>query len=127
MRNILLTLLICLTSSFANSQDLNCKDFHIGKFEMDSEYGKIVITRSENSQVEYCKDMNYKASFDIIWNDDCTYELSNEKIQIGDKIDTNNTIKVKSKIYKIEGNVFFLRVSSNLDETVLDCKIKKVN
>ena len=72
MKNILLTLLICLTSSFANSQDLNCKDFHIGKFEMDSEYGKIVITRSETSQVEYCKEMNYKASLDIVWKDDCT-------------------------------------------------------
>ena len=127
MKNILLTLLICLTSSFSNSQDLNCRDFHIGKFEMDSEFGKIVITRSENAQVEYCKDMNYKASFDIIWKDDCTYELSNEKIQVGDKIDTNNDIKVKSKIYKIEGNVFFLRVSSNIYELVLECKINKIN
>ena len=127
MKNLLLLVLICLTSSFANSQDLNCKDFHIGKFEMESEFGKIVITRSETSQVEYCKEMNYKASFDIVWKDDCTYELSNEKIQIGDKIDTNNDIKVKSKIYKIEENVFFLKVSSNIDEMILECKIKKID
>ncbi len=127
MKKLVIILFVCFTSSLVYSQDLNCKDFHVGKFEMDSEYGKIVITRSETSQVEYCKEMNYKASFDMVWTDDCTYELSNEKIQIGDKIDMNNTIKVKSKIYKIEGNQFFLRVSSNIDELVIDCKIKKVN
>jgi hypothetical protein len=127
MKKLVIVLLICLTSSFVNAQDLSCKDFHIGKFEMETEYGKVIISRTETSQVEFCKQMNYKASFDIIWKDDCTYELSNEKIQIGDKIDTDNSIKVKSKIYKIENNVFFLRVSTNLDELVLDCKIIKTN
>jgi len=127
MKKIFLIVLICLTSSFANSQDLSCKEFHTGKFEMDSEYGKILITRTETSQVEFCKEMNYKASFDIVWKDDCTYELSNEKIQIGDKIDVDNNIKVKSTIYKIEGDVFFLKVSSNISEMILECKIKKLN
>ena len=127
MKKIFLILLISMTANFVSAQDLNCKDFRVGKFEMDSDYGKIQITRTETSQVETCKAMNYKASFDIVWKDDCTYELSNEKIQTGDKIDINNSIKVKSNIYKIEGNVFFLRVSSNIDEMVLDCKIKKIN
>lgn len=127
MKKIFFLLLICLTSNYVNSQNLSCKAFHTGKFEMDSEYGKILITRTETSQVEFCKEMNYKASFDIVWKDDCTYELSNEKIQTGDKIDVDNNIKVKSTIYKIEGDVFFLKVSSNLSEMVLECKIKKLN
>lgn len=127
MRKLFILLLITLSSNFVNAQDLTCKDFRVGKFEMDSEYGKILISRTENSQVESCKQMNYKASFDIVWKDDCTYELSNEKIQVGDKIDVNNNIKVKSEIYKIEGNVFYLRVSSNIADAILECKIKKIN
>ena len=127
MKKIFLILFISLIANFVNSQNLSCKDFRTGKFEMDSEYGKILITRTETSQVESCKQMNYKASFDIVWKDDCTYELSNEKIQVGEKIDENNIIKVKSEIYKIEGDVFFLKVSTNLSDMILDCKIKKTN
>lgn len=128
MRKIFFILFICLTSNFVNAQDLSCKDFRTGEFVMETEeFGKIYITRTTNHQTESCKQMNYKASFDLVWKDDCSYELSNEKIQVGDKIDINNTIKVKSEIYKIEGNVFFLRVSSNIDDAILECKIKKLN
>lgn len=128
MKKIFLILFISLTYNFVNSQDLTCKDFHIGKFEMDTkEYGKFIITRTKDNQVESCKSINYKGSFDIVWKDDCTYELSNEQVQIGDKTETNKNIKVTSKIYKIEGDVFFLQVSSNINDIVLEYKMKKIN
>ncbi|MGZ5244627.1 MAG: hypothetical protein ACXWEY_04875 [Bacteroidia bacterium] len=45
----------------------------------DKEIGTTIITRTTNKQIEENKKLGTKRSFDVVWVDDCTYELRNKK------------------------------------------------
>ncbi|MGZ8570097.1 MAG: hypothetical protein ACXWW0_11965 [Bacteroidia bacterium] len=79
MKNAILIIFIFLCTQ-AFSQEVNCKKYRTGVFSMtDKEIGTTIITRTTNKQIEENKKLGTKRSFDVVWVDDCTYELRNKK------------------------------------------------
>lgn len=121
------TIIAFIFSLTINAQTSKCESAHIGTFELDSkEYGVLKIERTENSQIETNEFMEFKASYDVVWIDDCHYELRNKKVIKGEiRPESKTTDIMKAEILKIEGSTIFLRLSSNFSDFVTDCEIIK--
>ena len=88
---ILIFLLCILIYDRALGQTNECKSVKTGKFEVVTPtYGKTIITRTKTNQIN--DSLKYEATFDLIWTDNCTYELRN-KLKV--KYPNNNFIKDK--------------------------------
>lgn len=126
-KNILLFLLLVFSFN-ANSQKLNCNRVHIGKFELDSEtFGKTEILRTKNLQIETNKFLDVKVQYDILWINDCVYELRNRKLLSGtSKYDGEPGDIIKVEILKIEKNKIFVRTSANFSEKTFETVINIV-
>ncbi len=122
------TTIAFLFSLNINAQTSKCNTAHIGTFELDSkEYGITKIERTENSQIETNEFMGFQAKYDIVWTDDCHYELQNKKVIKGETYPNSKpTDTVKAEILKIEGTKIFLRLSSNFADFITDCEIVKI-
>lgn len=122
-------IVIAFVFSFTiNAQTSKCNAAHIGTFELDSkEYGVTKIERTENSQIETNEFMGFQAQYDIVWIDDCHYELQHKKVLKGEiRPESKPTDIMKAEILKIEGKIIFLRLSSNFSDFVVDCEIVKI-
>ncbi len=54
----------------------NCKDFQSGSFKLDGPQSQdIVVERKGNIQYERSDIGGYENQFELIWLDDCTYQL----------------------------------------------------
>jgi type II restriction enzyme len=92
---ILIFLLSILIYDGALGQTNEYKSVNTGKFEVVTPtYGKTIITRTKTNQTEVNDSLKYQATFDLIWTDNCTYELRN-KLKL--KYPNNNFIKDKIK------------------------------
>ncbi|PKB17234.1 hypothetical protein [Flavobacterium sp. 5] len=122
------TIIAFILSLNINAQISKCNAGHIGTFELDSEdYGILKIERTENSQIETNESMGFQASYDVVWIDDCHYELRNKKVIKGEtRPDSKTTDIMKAEILKIEGSKVFLRLSSNFSDFITDCEITKI-
>ncbi len=122
------TIIAFIFSLSINAQISKCNTAHIGTFELDSkEYGILKIERTENSQIETNEFMGVQARYDVIWIDDCHYELRNKKVLKGETHpESKSTDVLKAEILKVEGSKIFLRLSSNFSDFVTDCEIMKI-
>ena len=79
---LFITLIFTTISAFAFAQNsTDCSQVKTGKFRLVSELsGTTIIKRTKKYQIEINEDADYKAKFDIVWKDDCTYELHNKKL-----------------------------------------------
>lgn len=112
-----------------NAQASKCDTGHVGIFELDSgeEYGITRIERDNNTQTETNDHMGFKAQYDVVWINDCNYELKNKKIIKGvSTYGTQPTDVLKVEILKIEGSKIFMRLSSNFTTFVTDCEMVKI-
>src|SRR3954471_16388401 len=81
---ILLFLLQIFGWLFTTAPISPCLKFHTGTFEISGDgVGTTTVTRTGDKQIEENKGLGYKASFDIVWKDDCTYELHKKKVLQG--------------------------------------------
>lgn len=113
----------------ATAQVSKCDSAHNGIFELDSgeEYGVTTIERNDKTQTETNEHMGFKALYDIVWVDDCNYELRNKKIIKGtSSYGMQPTDIMKAEVLKIEGSKIFLRLSSNFSTFVTDCEMVKI-
>lgn len=118
-----LVIVLFLFSCGIYSQNINCKQFHVGKFRHVSDVsGTTQIVRTKNTQTEVNEKLKVKAVYDIRWIDDCTYEISNGRIVSGkkktDKEEMNFILNVK--ILRTEGNKIFVSYTSNLSNDVYE-------
>ena len=96
-------------STYAHAQDLKCRDFKNGKFEIiDTETGNSIIERKGSKQIEYGGRSDLKLEFKVKWLNECTYTLELKKI-----------IKTKQGSYIQE-------TSSNMYDMVLKGEIFKI-
>ncbi|NIF05164.1 hypothetical protein F3J23_06880 [Chryseobacterium sp. Tr-659] len=111
-----------------NAQVSNCKSAHIGKFELDSgEYGVFVVERNLKTQTEKNEKLGFKAIYDIVWKDDCHYELKNRKIIKGEILEgssPNDVVKVE--IVKVVDGKVFLKIGSNFSDEEMECEMTKI-
>jgi hypothetical protein len=100
----------------------------VGTFELDAgEYGIITIIRTENSQIETNDFMNFHATYDVFWIDECHYELRNKKVIKGEsKYGNNPSDIIKAEVLKITGSKILLKLSSNYTDFVTECEIIKI-
>ena len=100
-RLIILTLSIQICALTASAQKPTCKSLHTGSFKIfTKESGTTYIKRSEKIQTEKNDDLGYEIIFDIVWIDECTYELRPKKLIKGDPWvmgDGTHVLKVRIK------------------------------
>jgi hypothetical protein len=123
-----LTLLISLTFCFANAQASECEIAKIGTFELVSPIsGTTIIYRTLDKQTEINDSLNYEATFELRWINSCTYELRNKVLIKGDKrLAGLPTDVIKVEIIKIEGDMIFVKTSSNFNDKVLERILTKL-
>lgn len=112
-----------------HAQSSKCEAAHVGIFELDSgeDFGITRIERNDKTQTETNEKMGFKALYDVVWIDDCHYELKNKKIIKGEsKYGTQPDDVLKVEILKIEGAKIFLRLSSNFTSFVTDCEMIRI-
>jgi len=87
MKKLLFSVItIILTLSAIAGEPKTCADIHTGVFKIVGNNSDItIIKRTKRHQFEIKKSMKYKAKFDVVWTDECTYKLRNKKLIRGPK------------------------------------------
>lgn len=125
MRSLYLLTLIMI-SSFAKSQNLQCKDFKIGTFKIEClKYNlpSATVNRSEKIQKESTVDHKNEMEGTILWKSECSYELiyTNAPPEMIGK-------KISVVIDKIEAHKAFCRSTfEGMPDFVLEFEMEKLN
>lgn len=100
----------------------------VGKFELTSKTsGTTIIERTKNTQTETNKTMNLKTSYDLVWINDCRYELRNRKVLEGtSKFVMQPTDVITVEIIKIEGTKLLVKITSNFSDKIAEVEINKI-
>ena len=119
--------MLCSLASGAQVTNNDCQAFRTGKFEMDSDFGKIKIDRHKRYQVEYFTigGKKYKSRFSITWNDSCNYTL----IFIKSTLPEYNDVEaqpLRVKITSVEGNAYTYTCQMDGKNFVQEGKIEKL-
>ena len=100
-RLVILILSIQIFTLTALAQKPTCKSLHTGSFKIyTKETGTTFIKRTEKLQSEKNDDLGYEMVFDIVWIDECTYELRPKKTDKGRPVHNgrrHSCIKNKNK------------------------------
>lgn len=128
-QNFLVACCLFVFSLGLKAQSNDCKLAHVGTFKIDSgEYGVTTIERTKNKQIETNDKLGFKAEYDVVWTDDCHYELKTKRVLQGDLgYEGNPTDVVKVEILKVENAMVHVRLSSNFSDFVTDAVIEKIN
>jgi len=128
MKTLIFTYLLVILSINAKSQSFDCGKIHVGKFELDSEETGITsILRTDKQQYETNKKYDVKVQYDIVWVDNCTYQLKNRKLISGKLSEGDPTDIILVKVLKIENNIMFVQCSSNYSDFISESEIKILN
>lgn len=100
----------------------------VGKFELVSKTsGTTIIERTKNTQTETNKTMNLKTSYDLVWINECSYELRNRKVLEGtSKFVMQPTDVITVEIIKIEGTKLLVKITSNFSDKIAEVEINKI-
>lgn len=121
-------LLLTFLSSISFAQSLDCKKMQVGKFELVSKTsGTTIIERTKNKQTETNETMNLKTSYDLVWINECSYELRNRKVIEGtSKFVMKPTDVIHIEIIKIKDTKLTVKISSNFNDKVVEAEINKI-
>lgn len=121
-RLVILTLAIKIFSLSANGQKPTCKSLHTGSFKIVSkEVGTTFIKRTAKLQTEKNDELGYEVIFDIVWLNECTYELRPKKLIKGDpSIMGDGTHVVKTRIKEISNNSYIAETSASFGTGTFD-------
>lgn len=121
----LLLIFTLLLSAIGFSQDPNCKSVRTGKFKIvTKETGVTLIERSADKQTEEDPETGDKTVSDIIWIDDCTYQLRNMKFIKGKPYDSDMPGEIFTcKIIKIKSESYIVQTTSNFSDMMLEREV----
>lgn len=127
MKTFYFIFLLTFLSSMSFAQSLDCKKMQVGKFELVSKTsGTTIIERTKNTQTETNETMQIKTSYDLVWINECSYELRNRKVVEGNsKFVMKPTDVVTVEIIKIEGTKLTVKITSNFSDKVAEVEIEK--
>jgi hypothetical protein len=120
----LLIILLLLTSTYFYAQTKSkCSDVKTGVFKVD----ETIIKRTENIQFETNAEKHFKASYTVVWLDDCTYELRDKKFISGPEylkghkgdVLTVKILWVKDKTMKVALSSNFADFKINLEMEII--------
>ena|SRR5687768_5724256 len=126
VKQIILTLSIQIFSLVLFGQKPTCKSLHTGSFKVvTKESGTTIIKRTKKLQTEKNDDFGYEIIFEIVWINECTYELRPKKVIKGDpSIIGDGTQVVKARIKEITNNTYIAETSSNFTAEVLNIVVE---
>ena len=121
-RQVILTLSIQLFTLTILGQKPTCKSLHTGSSKVfTKEAGTTFIKRTEKLQTEKNDDLGYEIIFDIVWINECTYELRPKKLIKGDpSIMGDGTHVLKTRIKEISNNSYIAETSANFNPGIFD-------
>jgi len=107
----------------------DCIDVRTGSFTLTSEYaGTTYIKRTKKHQIETGQNGDYKAKFDVVWLDDCTYQLRLKKLIKGpQELEGNDGDVLTVKILNIENGKMDVVSTSNFSDIELKAEIKIID
>lgn len=128
MKSFFFLAILTFLSSISFAQSLDCKKMQVGKFELTSKTsGTTIIERTKNTQTETNETMNLKTSYDLVWINDCSYELRNRKVLEGtSKFVMQPTDVITVEIIKIEDTKLLVKITSNFSDKVAEVEIYKI-
>ncbi len=128
MKSFFFLAILTFLSSISFAQSLDCKKMQVGKFELTSKTsGTTIIERTKNTQTETNETMNLKTSYDLVWINECRYELRNRKVLEGtSKFVMQPTDVITVEIIKIEDTKLLVKVTSNFSDKVAEVEISKI-
>lgn len=117
MTQILATVLLVGFNSCGMNQS-KCKAVKIGKFKLTSDVsGTTIIERTEQHQIERSEEGDYEAKYDLVWIDECNYELRNQKLIKGPKeLEGNDNDVVKVEILEVGNETMKVRTTANFSD-----------
>jgi hypothetical protein len=124
-----LSLLICLLVVMGSQAQVNkCKKVRKGIFKLVMPgRGTTVVTRTPTKQIESNDSTGYKASFDMVWNDNCSYILRNRKILSGEsKSEWKLNYEIKIDILEVTDTTYKAHFSCNFSNFVTDIQLQIV-
>lgn len=116
-----------IISSGAFGQEMECKDFRNGKFQIISEVGNSIIERKGSKQIEYGEGSNLKMEFNVKWLNDCTYTLELKEVLENPKnLQLPEGMILTVEILEIKEKSYIQRTSSNLSDLVLEGEMFRI-
>lgn len=76
LRLTIISALVFLFATVRAQDRIDCSEFKTGRFHYNPPNGgEVTIKRTKKKQIERYNDENQKFIFEILWTDDCKYEL----------------------------------------------------
>jgi hypothetical protein len=125
----LLSFLICLLLAIGTQAQVNkCKKVRKGVFKLVTPgHGTMVVTRTPTKQIESNDSTGYKASFDMVWNDNCSYILRNRKILSGNsRSEWKLNYEIKIDILEVTDTTYKAHFSCNFSNYATDFQLEIV-
>jgi hypothetical protein len=116
-----------MITSFAKSQNLNCSDFKIGTFRIETTNVKtpiFIANRTEKTQKESAVEIKMEVEGAIEWKSECSYELVYTKSVSSEMIGK----KISAEIIKIEGKKAICKATcEGMEGFILEFEMEKLN
>jgi len=122
-----LSLVICLLIVICSQAQVNkCKKVRKGVFKLVTPgRGTTIVTRTSSQQIESNDSLGYKVSFDMVWNDNCTYILRNRKLLSGtSKSEWKLDYEIKVEITEVTDKIYKAHFSCNFSSFVTDFQLE---
>ena len=122
----LLTILLQIFTLTVLGQKPACKSLHTGSFKIfTEESGNTLINRTEKLQTEKNDNLGYEIIFDIVWINECTYELRPKKLIKGDPaIMGDGTHVITTRIKNISNKSYLAETSANFSDAIFDFEVE---
>lgn len=105
---------------------IDCSNFSYGTFEIKTDYGNILVERSNGFQLEKFVDYGVKYLYKIEQIDDCEYVLKIQKIiSKGEFPEPDKNQSIKVEVYDFVEYVYYYHSTESLTQTKMDGKMEK--
>lgn len=119
MRLIAILFFVSLFTVFTThaQERKDCDDVKTGEFRIENEYGITIIKRTLNKQLEIGKRDSSEIIMDVVWLNDCTFQLRNAKLLKGPEFLRGNPTDILTvEIVGIDGNKLTTKTTANFTD-----------
>lgn len=129
MKLLLAFLLATIIFSSFGQTSSDCLKVKTGEFKLSNKIsGTTIINRTNKYQIETNDEYGYEAKFEIVWIDDCNYELKNKKLIKGpDELKGDKEDVIRVKILWIKSGIMKVRTTSNFSDIEREVEIEILN
>jgi hypothetical protein len=116
-----------ISSCASNDKPLDCKKFRNGTFKSTYQGRNMIIKRAGDRQEETLDGAKRPSIFIITWVDDCTYTLKPTATIFEDYPSLDKKALFTVRIVRTTANSYFIKMSSNYDNTIVETEITRTD